>query len=62
MCERNDIYDDERRDIIRSEFTVTFDKSKTNAELQGQRRTILVTEAGKPPRWIGLPELTDGSL
>ena len=62
ICERSDVYDEERRDVIRSEFTVTFDKSKTNAELQGQRRTILVTEAGKPARWIGLPELSDGSL
>jgi|TARA_R100001509_G_scaffold65922_1_gene36518 hypothetical protein len=62
ICERKDVYNEERTDVIRSEFTVTFDKSKTNAELQGQRRTILVTEAGKPARWIGLPELSDGSL
>lgn len=62
MCERVDTYDDERREIIKSEYTVTFDKSKTNAELQGQRRTILVTETGKPARWVGLPELSDGSL
>lgn len=62
ICERTDTYDDERKGVIRSEFSVTFEKSKTNADLQGQKRTILVTEAGKPARWIGLPELSDGSL
>ena len=48
--------------MIKSEYTVTFEKCKTNASLQGQKRTVLVTEVGKPPVWIGLPELIDGSL
>ena len=62
ICEREDTYDDETGDIVRSEYTVTFEKSKTNASLQGQKRTILITEVGKAPVWIGLPELTDGSI
>jgi len=62
LCEREDTYDDESGDIMKSEFTATFEKCKTNAALQGQKRTILVTEVGKPPVWIGLPEFIDGSL
>ena len=62
LCEREDTYDDESGDITKSEFTATFEKCKTNATLQGQKRTVLVTEVGKPPVWIGLPELSDGSL
>lgn len=61
-CEREDTYDEETDDVIKSEYTVTFEKCKTNASLQGQKRTVLVTEVGKPPVWIGLPELIDGSL
>ena len=61
LCERNDILNEEG-DVTKSEYTVTFEKSKTNASLQGQKRTVLVTELGKHPKWIGLPELTDGSL
>jgi len=62
ICERNDTHDDETGDIIRSEYTVRFEKSKTNAKLQGQKRTTLITEAGQEPQWFGLPELYDGSL
>jgi hypothetical protein len=62
ICERKDTLDDETGDVVRSEYTVTFDKSKTNAKLQGQRRTTLITEAGKEPQWFGLPELYDGTL
>ena len=61
-CERKDEKDEETGEVIRSEYQVTFDKSKTNAKLQGQRRTTLITEAGKEPQWFGLPELYDGSL
>jgi|TARA_R110002051_G_scaffold321564_2_gene409550 hypothetical protein len=61
-CEREDTIDDESGDIIKSEFTVRFDKSKTNAKLQGQKRTTLITEVGKDPQWFGLPELYDGTL
>ena len=56
------IYDDETGNVVRSNFTVRFDKSKTSAKLQGQKRTILVTEAGEEPQWFGLPELYDGTL
>ena len=62
ICNRKDIYDDETGDVVRSEYNVTFEKSKTNAKLQGQKRTILVTETGKDPQWFGLPELYDGTL
>jgi len=62
LCEREDTYDDDSGEIVKSEYTVTFEKSKTNAELQGQKRTILITEVGKTPVWLGLPELTDGSI
>jgi len=62
ICERKDTIDDETGDVIRSEYQVTFDKSKTNAKLQGQKRTTLITEAGQEPQWFGLPELYDGSL
>lgn len=61
LCERND-FQNEEGEVTKSEYSVTFEKSKTNAALQGQKRTILVTELGKHPKWIGLPELTDGSL
>tara|TARA_R110002012_G_scaffold41648_1_gene113812 strand:+ start:2185 stop:3174 length:990 start_codon:yes stop_codon:yes gene_type:complete len=62
ICEREDTVDDETGDIVKSEFTVRFDKSKTNAKLQGQKRTTLITEIGKEPQWFGLPELYDGTL
>jgi len=62
ICERNDTLDDETGDVIRSEYTVRFEKSKTNAKLQGQKRTTLITETGQEPQWFGLPELYDGSL
>tara|TARA_A100001515_G_scaffold89218_1_gene70924 strand:+ start:1403 stop:2389 length:987 start_codon:yes stop_codon:yes gene_type:complete len=62
MCERRDVVDDETGHVTRSEYSVTFEKSKTNAKLQGQRRTTLITEAGKEPQWFGLPELYDGTL
>jgi hypothetical protein len=62
ICERKDILDEDTGDVVKSEYTVTFDKSKTNARLQGQKRTTLVTEAGKDPQWYGLPELYDGTL
>ena len=55
-CRRNDEYDDEGNNT-RSEFTATFEKSKTDASLQGQRSTVLVTEQGKEPTFMGLPEL-----
>ena len=47
ICERKDILDEDTGDVVKSEYTVTFDKSKTNARLQGQKRTTLVTEAAK---------------
>jgi len=61
-CERRDTLDTETGETIQSEYTATFEKSKTSAKLQGQRRTILITEQGKEPQWFGLPELYDGSL
>ena len=56
MCERRDVVDDETGHVTRSEYSVTFEKSKTNAKLQGQRRTTLITEAGKEgdPEQYGL--------
>ncbi len=62
IMNREDTYDEESGDAIRSVYTATFEKSKTNAKLQGQKRTILITEAGKEPQWFGLPELYDGTL
>jgi len=62
ICERNDTLDDATGEVVKSEYTVRFDKSKTNARLQGQKRTTLVTETGKEPQWYGLPELYDGTL
>ena len=62
ICERKDILDEDTGDVVKSEYTVTFDNSTTNARLQGQKRTTLVTEAGKDPQWYGLPELYDGTL
>ena len=56
LCERNDTLG-ENGEVIRSDFTATFEKSKTNAALQGQRSTILITEQDRNPNWIGLPEL-----
>jgi len=41
---------------------ISFEKSKTDAGLQGQKRTVLVTEVGKAPIFYGLPELNDGTL
>ena len=61
ICERHD-EEDEDGNVIRSEYVVTFEKCKTNAELQGQRRTTFITKAGEKPEWRGLPELYDGSL
>ena len=62
IMNREDTYDEETGDVTRSVYTATFEKSKTNAKLQGQKRTILITEAGKEPQWFGLPELYDGTL
>jgi len=38
-------------------YTATFNKSKTDASLQGQRMVVLTTEQGKQPNFMGLPEL-----
>jgi len=56
LCERTDVKDDDG-EVIRSDFTATFEKSKTNSKLQGQKSTILITEQGKDPNWMGLPEM-----
>ena len=32
ICERKDILDEDTGDVVKSEYTVTFDKSKTNAD------------------------------
>lgn len=61
ICERNDILNDEG-EVKRSEYSVTFEKSKTSAKLQGQKRVTLITEGGQEPQWFGLPELYDGTL
>ena len=61
ICERHDEMNDEGN-VIKSEYTATFEKCKTNASLQGQRRTIFITKMGEKPEWRGLPELYDGSL
>ena len=59
--EREDTLDEEGNVLIQR-FTATFEKSKTDATLQGQKRTVLVTEVGKAPIFYGLPELNDGTL
>jgi hypothetical protein len=56
LCERNDITDDSG-EVVMSEYTATFEKSKTDAALQGQKSITLRTEQGKRPTWNGLPEL-----
>jgi len=61
ICDRNDEQDEDGI-VIKSEYTVTFEKCKTNASLQGQRRTFFITKLGEPPEWRGLSELYDGSL
>lgn len=61
LFEREDIYDDEGR-LTNQVFTATYEKSKTDVSLQGQRRTILTTEVGGKPKWYGLQELNDGTL
>ncbi|MAL11492.1 MAG: hypothetical protein CMF74_17745 [Maricaulis sp.] len=61
VFEREDLRDEDGM-LTKQRFTVTYEKSKTDAALQGQRRTILVTEIGKPPVWYGLQELNDGTL
>jgi len=61
LFEREDVYDDEGN-LTNQVFTATYEKSKTNANLQGQRRTILTTEVGGKPKWYGLQELNDGTL
>jgi len=59
--EREDTLDEEGNVLIQR-FTASFEKSKTDAGLQGQKRTVLVTEVGKAPIFYGLPELNDGTL
>ena len=61
LFEREDVYDDEGR-LTNQVFTATYEKSKTDVGLQGQRRTILTTEVGGNPKWYGLQELNDGTL
>jgi hypothetical protein len=61
MCERVDTLGDDG-EVARSEFVITFEKSKTAPDLLMQRRTVLITKAGEKAEWRGLPELYDGSL
>lgn len=61
ICDRHDEVDEDGI-TIKSTYTATFDKCKTNAMLQGQRQTTFITEQGKPPEWRGLPALYDGTL
>ena len=61
LCEREDIYDDEG-DLVSQRFTATYEKSKTNPALQGQKRVTLVTEPGKDATFYGLSELNEGVL
>lgn len=56
MFERTDIEDEEGEPLM-SEYTATFEKSKTDSTLQGQKINILKTEQGMTPVWYGLPEL-----
>lgn len=61
ICDRQDELDDDGV-TIKSIYTATYDKCKTNAMLQGQRKIIFITEQDKPPEWRGLPDLYDGAL
>ena len=54
-CRRKDEVED--GNVVGETFTATFEKSKTDATLQGQRRTILTTRQGEKPNFMGLPEL-----
>jgi len=56
------IRDDDGRETGEVRYNVEFYKCKTNARLQGQKRTIFVTKQGEEPIWYGLPELRDGQL
>ena len=59
--EREDVRNEDGL-LTQQRFTATYEKSKTDASLQGQRRTLLVTEVGKSPVWYGLKELDEGIL
>ena len=48
---------DEDGNVIGERYTAKFIKSKTDATLQGQEVTTLITEQGKAPKFMGLPEL-----
>ena len=61
LFEREDVRD-ENGNLTNQRFTATYEKSKTDAGLQGQRRIILTTEAGGKPVWYGLQELEEGRL
>ena len=54
-CRREDVI--EEGEVVSETFTATFEKSKTDATLQGQRRTILTTRQNEKPNFMGLPEL-----
>ena len=56
-CKRQDSRN-ENGDVVGEKYTARFVKSKTDATLQGQEVTTLITEQGKAPKFMGLPELS----
>jgi len=54
---RREVTTDDEGEMTGEKYTATFTKSKTDSTLQGQSMTTLVTQHGKPPKFMGLPEL-----
>ena len=59
---KESIRDDDGKETGEVRYSVEFYKCKTNARLQGQKRTVFVTKQGEEPIWYGLPELRDNQL
>tara|TARA_R100000008_G_scaffold55155_1_gene33795 strand:+ start:2086 stop:3060 length:975 start_codon:yes stop_codon:yes gene_type:complete len=54
--------DDDGQPTGETRYEAEFYKSKTNINLQGQRRVVAVTRASEPAEWYGLSELREGLL
>ncbi len=55
-CKRHESRDEDGN-VTGERYTAKFIKSKTDSTLQGQEVTTLITEQGKAPKFMGLPEL-----
>mgnify|MGYP006402409825 CR=1 FL=1 len=61
-CRRQKTREADGEDTGEEQYNVEFHKCKTNPDLQGQTRTIMVTRRDEPAQWYGLPELRDDVL